>query len=92
MWDLLTHTCHNNLPLKCESIHSWICSPSSGSFLHPYTCTAVGHTQRDTPPDHLCQEDFRYKEPVEPFVEPSALIPLLGHHEGAATGDHPHWV
>ncbi|MCI57834.1 hypothetical protein A2U01_0079085, partial [Trifolium medium] len=47
---------------------------------------AVDHTQWDTPPDHLCQEDFRYKEPVEPFVEPSALIPLLGHHEGAARG------
>ncbi|GAU47943.1 hypothetical protein TSUD_99010 [Trifolium subterraneum] len=44
------------------------------------------HCTRDTRPDHLCQEDFRYKEPVEPFVEPSALIPLLGHHEGAARG------
>ncbi|KAK2385362.1 hypothetical protein QL285_072605 [Trifolium repens] len=92
MWDFFTHTCHNNLPLKCESIHSWICSPSSRSFLHPYTCTAVVAAQRDTPSDHLCQEDFRYKEPVEPFVEPSALIPLLGHHEGTATGDHPHWI
>ncbi|MCI32412.1 hypothetical protein A2U01_0053625, partial [Trifolium medium] len=38
------------------------------------------------PPDHFCQEDFRYKEPVEPFVEPTALIPMLGHHEGAAGG------
>ncbi|MCI30495.1 hypothetical protein A2U01_0051704, partial [Trifolium medium] len=35
-------------------------------------------------------ENFRYKEPVEPFVEPSALIPPLGR-EGAA-GDHPHWA
>ncbi|PNX98610.1 hypothetical protein L195_g021860 [Trifolium pratense] len=34
----------------------------------------------------FCHEDFRYKESVEPFVEPSALIPLLGHHEGAAGG------
>ncbi|PNX94187.1 hypothetical protein L195_g009517 [Trifolium pratense] len=45
-----------------------------------YTYTAVSHTaQRDPPPDHLCQEDFRYKKPVQPFVEPSTLIPLLGH-------------
>ncbi|CAJ2637895.1 unnamed protein product [Trifolium pratense] len=52
-----------------------------------YTCTAVSHTApRDSPPDHLCQEDFRYKEPIQPFVEPSALIPLLGHHERAAGG------
>ncbi|MCI31644.1 hypothetical protein A2U01_0052856, partial [Trifolium medium] len=27
-----------------------------------YTCTVVTAAQRDTPPDHLCQEDFRYKE------------------------------
>ncbi|MCI73078.1 hypothetical protein A2U01_0094342, partial [Trifolium medium] len=47
--------------------------------------------QREPAPDHLCQEDFRYKEPVEPFVETSALIPLLSHG-GAAAGDHPHWV
>ncbi|MCI57693.1 hypothetical protein A2U01_0078944, partial [Trifolium medium] len=66
-------------------IHSWICSPSSGSFLHPCTCTAVAAAQQDTPPDHLCQDDFRYKEPVEPFIKPPALIPLLGH-EGAARG------
>jgi hypothetical protein len=45
--------------------------------------TSVAAAQQDTPPDHLCQENFRYKEPVEPFVEPSALIPMLGH-EGAA--------
>ncbi|MCI62475.1 hypothetical protein A2U01_0083732, partial [Trifolium medium] len=45
---------------------------------------AVDRTQRDTPPDHLCQEDFRYKESVIPFVETSSLIPLLGHEE--ATG------
>ncbi|PNX86437.1 hypothetical protein L195_g042515, partial [Trifolium pratense] len=39
-----------------------------------YTFTAVSHTApRDSPPDHICQEDFRYKEPVQPFVEPSAL-------------------
>ncbi|MCI70171.1 hypothetical protein A2U01_0091434, partial [Trifolium medium] len=50
-----------------------------------YTCTAVAAAQRDPPPDHLCQEDFRYNEPVEPFVEPSALIPLMGH-KGAAMG------
>ncbi|MCI97662.1 hypothetical protein A2U01_0118963, partial [Trifolium medium] len=31
---------------------------------------------------HDHQEDFRYKESVEPFIEPSTLIPLLGH-EGA---------
>ncbi|MCI53033.1 hypothetical protein A2U01_0074279, partial [Trifolium medium] len=47
--------------------------------------TAVAAAQHDLPPDHRCQEDFRYKEPVESFVEPSALIPLLGH-EGAAGG------
>ncbi|MCI70779.1 hypothetical protein A2U01_0092042, partial [Trifolium medium] len=46
--------------------------------------------QRDLPPDHICQEDFQYKESVESFVEPSALIPSLGH-EGAAR-DHPHWT
>ncbi|PNX64210.1 hypothetical protein L195_g062004, partial [Trifolium pratense] len=52
-----------------------------------YTCTAVSHiAQRDPPPNHLCQEDFRYKEPVETFVEPSTLIPLLDRHEGAARG------
>ncbi|PNX87173.1 hypothetical protein L195_g043259 [Trifolium pratense] len=52
-----------------------------------YTCTAVSHTApRDSLPDYLCQKDFRYKEPVQPFVEPSALIPLLGHHEEAAGG------
>ncbi|MCH93605.1 hypothetical protein A2U01_0014557 [Trifolium medium] len=51
-----------------------------------YTCTAVAAVQRNIPPDHLCQEDFRYKESVEFFVEPSALIPLLGHQEGAAEG------
>ncbi|PNX63179.1 hypothetical protein L195_g053374, partial [Trifolium pratense] len=62
------------------------------AFLHTYTCIVVGGgTQRDTPPDHLCQEDFRYKEPVEPFIEPSVLIPLLGHHEGQS-GDHSHWA
>ncbi|KAK2420523.1 hypothetical protein QL285_031240 [Trifolium repens] len=70
MLDLLTHTCHNNLPLKCEYIQSWICSPSNGSFPHPYTCTAIAAAQRDTPPDHLYQDNFRYKESVEPFVEP----------------------
>ncbi|PNX56101.1 hypothetical protein L195_g058043, partial [Trifolium pratense] len=48
-----------------------------------YTCTAVAAAQWDTPPDHLCQEDFRYKEPVKPFVEPSALISLLGHEKAA---------
>ncbi|MCI86151.1 hypothetical protein A2U01_0107430, partial [Trifolium medium] len=39
----------------------------------------------DTPPDHLYQEDFRYKEQAKPFVESSALIPLLGHY-GATKG------
>ncbi|MCI15899.1 zinc-finger of monoamine-oxidase A repressor R1 [Trifolium medium] len=35
--------------------------------------------------DHLCQKDFRYKESVEPFIESSSLISLLGH-EGTAGG------
>ncbi|PNX82800.1 hypothetical protein L195_g038835 [Trifolium pratense] len=52
-----------------------------------YTCTVVSHTaQRDPPLDHICQEDFRYKESGQSFVEPSALIPLLGHHKGTARG------
>ncbi|MCI33079.1 hypothetical protein A2U01_0054295, partial [Trifolium medium] len=51
---------------------------SSSKHLYLYCrCCAL----RDPPPNHLCQEDFRYKEPVEP----SALISLLGH-EGAAGG------
>ncbi|CAJ2677240.1 unnamed protein product [Trifolium pratense] len=49
MWDLTTHTCYNNLPLKCESIHSWICSPSSGSFLHPTLQAIVV----DSPPQKI---------------------------------------
>jgi hypothetical protein len=57
---LLTHTCHNNLSRKCESNHSWTCSPSSGSFLthkhlYLYCCC---HTQRDPPPDHLVRKTF----------------------------------
>ncbi|CAJ2653495.1 unnamed protein product [Trifolium pratense] len=61
--------------------------PLKRKLYSSYTCTAVSHTApRDSPPDHLCQEDFRYKEPVPPFVEPSALIPLLGHHEGGVGG------
>ncbi|MCI55951.1 hypothetical protein A2U01_0077202 [Trifolium medium] len=60
--------------------------PLKRKLLHPYTCTVVSHiAQRDLPLDHLFQEDFRYKEPIELFIEPSALIPLLGH-EGAARG------
>ncbi|PNX68178.1 hypothetical protein L195_g034787, partial [Trifolium pratense] len=37
--------------------------------------TTVTTAQRDSRPDHLCQENFRYKESVEPM----ALIPLSGH-------------
>ncbi|PNX64305.1 hypothetical protein L195_g053950, partial [Trifolium pratense] len=58
--------------------------PLKRKLFSSYTCTAVSHTApRDSPPDHLCQEDFRYKETVQPFVEPSALIPLLGHKRAA---------
>ncbi|MCI38831.1 hypothetical protein A2U01_0060060, partial [Trifolium medium] len=46
-----------------------------------YTCTAVVAAQQDSPPYHFCQEDFRYKEPVKRFIEPSTLIPLLGQEE-----------
>ncbi|PNX77917.1 hypothetical protein L195_g033889 [Trifolium pratense] len=61
--------------------------PLKWKLLHPYTCTAISHTaQRDPPPDHLCHDDFRYMESVQPFVESSALIPLLGHHEGTIGG------
>ncbi|GAU25702.1 hypothetical protein TSUD_216310 [Trifolium subterraneum] len=49
------------------------------------------HCTQDTPPDHLGQEDFRYNEPVKHFVEPSALIPLLGQ-EGAVLKVLDLWV
>ncbi|MCH81617.1 hypothetical protein A2U01_0002408 [Trifolium medium] len=52
-------------------------------FSSTYTCTYHRRcAQEDSPPDHLYQEDFRYKESVEAFVEPSALI-LLGHERAA---------
>jgi hypothetical protein len=50
--------------------------PQAEAFLYIHTL-AHSLPQRETPPNHLCQEDFQYKEPVEPFVEPSTLIPLL---------------
>jgi hypothetical protein len=51
--------------------------------MSPYTCIAVVVLNESAARLPLY---FRYKEPVEPFVEPSALLPLLGHHEGAVTG------
>ncbi|PNX80774.1 hypothetical protein L195_g036785, partial [Trifolium pratense] len=40
-------------------------------------------TQQGMSPDHLCQEDFRYKESAEPFIEQSTLIPLLSYERAA---------
>jgi hypothetical protein len=31
--------------------------------------------------DHLCLEDFSYMESIKSFVEPSTILPLLGHAE-----------
>ncbi|PNX63348.1 hypothetical protein L195_g061582, partial [Trifolium pratense] len=55
----LTHNCHNNLPLKCEPIHSRICSPSSGSFLHPTLVLPLAILLKETRRLTTCQEDFR---------------------------------
>jgi hypothetical protein len=87
------HTCQNNLRRKCESFNS-SCSPSSGSFLHPYTCTVVGHTQRDTPPNHHCQKDFRYKELVEPFVDHRLLYHrwIVRGVRGSSTSSFEVWT
>jgi hypothetical protein len=60
---------------------------SSSIYLYFYHRCCAEH---DLPPEHLCQEDLRYKESFKPFVELSALIPLFGQ-EGAV-GDHSHWV
>ncbi|PNX62743.1 hypothetical protein L195_g053137, partial [Trifolium pratense] len=57
-----------------------------------YTCTAVSHTaQRDPPSDHLCQEDFQYKESIQPFVEPDSDTTVGSSREGNQ-GNHPHWT
>jgi hypothetical protein len=39
------------------------------------------------PLDHLCKEEFWYKELVKLFIEPSTLIPLLEEVD-----DHSHWA
>jgi hypothetical protein len=61
---LLTHTCHNNLSFKCESIHSfefflkWI-------FFNLYKVASTPLTsphQQDTSSDLQCQVDLRYKK------------------------------
>ncbi|KAK2361314.1 hypothetical protein QL285_086478 [Trifolium repens] len=80
---------------QCETSHlTLVTSISPSNVSHPkihhapplaetlsttYTCTVVAAIQRNSLSDHLCHEDFQYKESVKPFVEPSALISLLDH-------------
>jgi hypothetical protein len=68
MWGLIPpHTCHNNLPLKCESsIHHAPSQAETFSSIHVHL--RWPHSE-DSPPDHLCREDFWYKESIELFVE-----------------------
>jgi hypothetical protein len=68
MWGLIPpHTCHNNLPLKCESsIHH--APPQAETFSSIHVHLRWPHSE-DSPPDHLCREDFWYKETIELFVE-----------------------
>ncbi|MCH88073.1 hypothetical protein A2U01_0008954, partial [Trifolium medium] len=89
-------TCAPRSPQCLPQKRAANCAPRPGScasrILRLLVTEISRHTpQRDPPPNHLCQEDFRYKEPVESFVEPSALIPLLGH-KGAARGITHVWA
>ncbi|MCH82122.1 hypothetical protein A2U01_0002919 [Trifolium medium] len=35
--------------------------PLKRKLFHRYTCTAVANAQQDSPPNNLCEEEFRYK-------------------------------
>ncbi|PNX97642.1 hypothetical protein L195_g020875 [Trifolium pratense] len=85
MWNLTYPTLATTISPSSVSHSILYTFPSAEAFTATCSCTAVVTTQRDSPSDHLCQKDFRYKESVEAFVEPLALIPLLGHN-GATKG------
>jgi hypothetical protein len=58
------HTCHNILPLKCQSF----APPQVKGFFSSIHLHRRYHcTQWDTSSDYLYQENFLYKETVEPW-------------------------
>jgi hypothetical protein len=71
---LLTHTCHNSLPLKCDYIHSCEHVPPSSEVFSSHLHSHLHRRCRDMLSDHHCHEDFWYNESVKPFFKLSALI------------------
>ena len=53
-------TCHKNSSSSVScSIHLIIyATPQAEAFSSTNTCTVVGRTNQNTPPDHYCDENF----------------------------------
>jgi len=68
----ISHTCTQQSPSQVwvHQFNMFTPQAEALSFRYTYTCTALPHSTEPAAWTLFCHEDFRQKEPVEPFVEP----------------------